>query len=97
MKRILFLAVVLLVTWSVFQKPSSRTCPDDPSRLDEYAPSVDAGPKAQDTRPQFRCDGRHYCIQIHSRAEAIFFTRNCPDTKIDSDQDGIPCEHDSRF
>ncbi|MCK0155445.1 excalibur calcium-binding domain-containing protein [Alcanivorax sp. S6407] len=32
-----------------------------------------------------------------SRAEAEFFTRNCPNTKMDGDRDGIPCENDSRF
>lgn len=45
----------------------------------------------------FRCDGRQHCSQMNSRAEAEFFTRNCPNTKMDGDRDGIPCENDSRF
>lgn len=45
----------------------------------------------------FHCDGRQYCSQMHSRAEAEYFLRNCPDTKMDGDHDGIPCENDSRF
>lgn len=45
----------------------------------------------------FRCDGRVYCSQMTSRAEAEFFIRNCPNTKMDGDRDGIPCENDSRF
>jgi hypothetical protein len=32
-----------------------------------------------------------------SRAEAEYFLSNCPDTKMDGDHDGIPCENDSRF
>ncbi|MCP5423956.1 MAG: excalibur calcium-binding domain-containing protein [Gammaproteobacteria bacterium] len=45
----------------------------------------------------FKCDGRQYCSQMRSRAEAEFFIRNCPNTKMDGDRDGIPCENDSRF
>lgn len=45
----------------------------------------------------FSCDGRQYCSQMHSRAEAEYFLKNCPDTKMDGDHDGIPCEHDSRW
>jgi hypothetical protein len=45
----------------------------------------------------FHCDGRQHCSQMGSRAEAEFFLRNCPDTKMDGDHDGIPCENDSRF
>lgn len=46
---------------------------------------------------QFVCDGRQHCSQMRSRAEAEFFLRNCPNTKMDGDNDGIPCENDSRF
>lgn len=41
---------------------------------------------------QFKCDGRQHCTQMRSYDEAIFFLRNCPDTKMDGDRDGIPCE-----
>ena len=46
---------------------------------------------------KFNCDGRQYCSQMKSRAEAEFFIRNCPNTKMDGDHDGIPCENDSRW
>jgi cold shock CspA family protein len=45
----------------------------------------------------FSCDGRRYCSQMNSRAEAKYFLINCPDTLMDGDKDGIPCENDSRF
>ena len=45
----------------------------------------------------FKCDGRQYCSQMTSRAEAEFFIKNCPNTRMDGDKDGIPCENDSRF
>lgn len=40
----------------------------------------------------FRCDGRIYCSQMTSCAEATFFLRNCPGVKMDGDNDGVPCE-----
>lgn len=46
---------------------------------------------------KFSCDGRQYCSQMNSREEAEFFIRHCPNTKMDSDNDGIPCENDSRW
>lgn len=46
---------------------------------------------------RFSCDGRQYCSQMTSLAEARFFTRNCPNTKMDGDGDGEPCENDSRW
>lgn len=41
---------------------------------------------------QFRCDGRVYCSQMRSCEEATFFIEHCPNTKMDGDEDGIPCE-----
>jgi cold shock CspA family protein len=40
----------------------------------------------------FRCDGRQHCSQMTSCDEATFFIENCPDTKMDGDHDGVPCE-----
>lgn len=40
----------------------------------------------------FRCDGRTRCSQMTSCAEATYFLRHCPGTRMDGDRDGIPCE-----
>lgn len=40
----------------------------------------------------FRCDGRTMCSQMTSCAEATYFLRQCPGTKMDGDLDGVPCE-----
>jgi hypothetical protein len=40
----------------------------------------------------YRCDGRTHCSQMTSCAEATFFLRNCPGTRMDGDNDGVPCE-----
>ena len=41
---------------------------------------------------EFQCDGRQLCSQMDSFEEAMFFLKNCSDSKMDSDHDGIPCE-----
>lgn len=38
------------------------------------------------------CDGRIHCSQMNSCAEATWFINNCPGTKMDGDNDGVPCE-----
>ncbi|MFM6991749.1 MAG: excalibur calcium-binding domain-containing protein, partial [Rhodoferax sp.] len=43
-------------------------------------------------RPVFQCDGRRYCQQMTSCAEAKYFLSHCPGVKMDGDGDGIPCE-----
>jgi endonuclease YncB( thermonuclease family) len=40
----------------------------------------------------YRCDGRTYCSQMHSCAEATYFLRHCPGVKMDGNNDGVPCE-----
>ena len=41
---------------------------------------------------RFRCDGRQFCSQMQSLEEAQFFLDNCPNTKLDGNYDGEPCE-----
>lgn len=38
------------------------------------------------------CDGRQHCSQMRSCEEATWFIRNCPNTKMDGEGDGVPCE-----
>lgn len=40
----------------------------------------------------FQCDGRTRCSQMSSCEEAKFFLAHCPNTQMDGDGDGIPCE-----
>lgn len=46
----------------------------------------------QTAPPLFRCDGRTRCTQMRSCEEAVYFLNNCPNTEMDGDHDGIPCE-----
>ena len=50
------------------------------------APTTSGVPEA------FSCDGRTYCSQMTSCAEAKWFINNCPGTKMDGNNDGIPCQ-----
>jgi len=86
--RILALAVVGALSSSYF-KDQQQIRTDSASRNSSFFKKL--------TPPRFECDGRQHCTQMTSRAEAEFFIKNCPNTKMDGDHDGIPCENDSRF
>ena len=43
-------------------------------------------------KEQNKCDGRVWCSEMTSCSEAKYFIKNCPGTKMDGDNDGIPCE-----
>ncbi|WP_180124578.1 cold shock domain-containing protein [Acinetobacter sp. YH12097] len=43
-------------------------------------------------KSQFSCDGRTHCSQMKSYEEAVYFLQHCPGTKMDGNNDGIPCE-----
>lgn len=90
--RLLLIAVLAIVTWKGYEHFNART-----DVVPVVAASVDAGPESAAPEPMFRCDGRQHCSQMTSRAEAEYFVRHCPDTRMDGDRDGVPCENDSRF
>jgi hypothetical protein len=60
-----------------------------PEHLSQQATS---GLNAPVATTNYRCDGRTYCSQMGSCEEATWFLRNCPGTKMDGNNDGIPCE-----
>ncbi len=102
MKKVILLILLVAAAWNYYlteaqrvnvkQTVSQYTQPDTLNRvLTGKAPRYAAKDSA------FRCDGRQYCSQMKSRAEAEFFVQHCPDVKMDGDNDGVPCENDSRF
>lgn len=43
--------------------------------------------------PKFQCEaGKTHCSHMSSCAEATFYIQNCPNTQMDGNGDGIPCE-----
>ena len=47
---------------------------------------------ANSNSQQFKCDGRTQCSQMTSCEEATYFLRQFPNTQMDGDNDGKPCE-----
>lgn len=93
------LALLLVVAlgaygYKTFQNRTARM----PARA--AAPQLVSPAQASSARPtvlspattSFRCDGRTHCSQMTSCDEATFFLRTCPNTQMDGDNDGIPCE-----
>jgi hypothetical protein len=90
MRKLAIIAVLAISGWQLYE--SRERAP-----VLELTRSSQAAESMASAAPQFSCDGRQHCSKMHSRAEAEFFIQNCPNTKMDGDNDGEPCENDSRF
>ena len=95
MQKVITLAIIVALGWYGYTKYQGRIGAEqlvetEATRLESQAvtplPAVDQGASA------FKCDGRTHCSQMTSCAEATYFLKNCPGTKMDGDNDGIPCE-----
>jgi hypothetical protein len=84
MKQVLLIVVLIAVAVDGFYRHRSKAAPPESNELRS---SIEAPANAS-----FTCDGRVYCSQMHSCAEATFFIKNCPGTKMDGNNDGVPCE-----
>jgi hypothetical protein len=95
MKRLMIIVLFALVAWQGYGEYKSRRFADvDPQDDAKMAQTKDpaATQRETTTKSHFRCDGRTYCSQMTSCAEATFFLRNCPGVKMDGNYDGVPCE-----
>lgn len=93
-KYLLALIMIGALVWYGYgnYKPSSapvtggeRTAPTRASVASDFT-------EAKPTSAQLSCDGRTHCSQMRSCAEATYFIQHCPNTKMDGDNDGVPCE-----
>ncbi|TDF39164.1 excalibur calcium-binding domain-containing protein [Alteromonadaceae bacterium M269] len=89
MKNWLILILVVLVAWKLYTQNQATT----PQAIAPTQPIV-FEPVEKEFKPTitYHCDGRQNCSQMRSYDEALYFLKNCPDTKMDGDNDGIPCE-----
>jgi Excalibur calcium-binding domain len=103
MNRIIVLIIVSAIGWYGYgqYKTASKAHSqiDQPSEpkfdfpTQPKSESLLLTPKQESTgSSSFRCDGRTHCSQMTSCAEATYFLKNCPDTKMDGNNDGVPCE-----
>lgn len=94
MKRLIVLALIGYFAWTGYTKYQARH--DARAEAFEESPAADLRPLSamakSDDSVRFKCDGRTYCSQMTSCAEATYFLGNCPGTKMDGNNDGVPCE-----
>ena len=92
MKLILVMLVVGLLAWKLSPELQSWAAVQlsNPKEVSKEVSIVVTAPKP--VSAPFKCDGRKYCSQMTSCAEAKNFLKNCPGMKMDGDNDAIPCE-----
>lgn len=95
--QIVGILIILVFSWTNGEIELFSPVVSNVADIRLSAPAISSFSSSIAPSQRFECDGRQYCSQMHSRAEAEFFLRNCPSTKMDGDHDGIPCENDSRF
>ena len=64
------------------ESATSQAVASEPARTEAVGPPP----------PRFRCDGRTHCSHMSSCEEAKYFIQNCPNTAMDGNNDGVPCE-----
>ena len=84
MKNIVLLVLLISMGWYGYSQYQRRL----------QVPLTGETPAPEQSAPEgrFKCDGRTYCSQMTSCAEATYFLQNCPGTKMDGNNDGVPCE-----
>lgn len=80
---VVFVGMIVSAGYS-FLAPKFNRSSSEPAAL--VSPPAEAAPG------RFQCDGRTHCSQMTSCAEATYFIRNCPNTEMDGNGDGVPCE-----
>lgn len=98
--RILLVALLVLVLALAGYGTRRHQYRNPPAPSESSAEPRESAAEPKESAPEpmaaqpasFNCDGRTYCSQMTSCAEATFFLKNCPGTKMDGDNDGIPCE-----
>lgn len=82
-------AAALLIVAGLFwgyHKLTDRSSPMPAGTSTQEQPAPQAQPQ------QFHCEGKTHCSEMGSKAEAEFYLHNCPNTEMDGDGDGDPCE-----
>lgn len=85
------LLLVSVIGYEAYQYASEKLAPKQENTPVKTQVLPEIKRQQPDSSP-YRCDGRQHCSQMTSCEEAKWFVRNCSDTKMDGDGDGIPCE-----
>ena len=90
MKKLILLLVLGVAAWKGYRHFNPEAPGDaPPSAVAAMAP---AAAPVRPVESAYRCDGRIHCSQMRSCDEATYFIRHCPNTQMDGDGDGVPCE-----
>lgn len=96
MKNMVYYLLVALVIYKAYQhftQPPPAVANSLPTTIMQApAPDEHVTMPVQPAVHSFVCDGRTHCSQMRTLAEAKFFLQHCPNTKMDGDHDGEPCE-----
>ena len=88
MKNLIVLALLAGLAWFGYNKYQTQLAAHaSPSPVKAQVVASDGVAAAS-----FKCDGRTHCSQMTSCAEATYFIQHCPNTKMDGNNDGVPCE-----
>jgi hypothetical protein len=91
--RLLLTVVIFAAVWSLYaRRESHRYQLPAGSSLPESTGLRSAPDMTTPGAPSFHCDGRTYCSQMTSCAEAKYFLARCPNVRMDGDHNGVPCE-----
>jgi hypothetical protein len=86
-RNVLVFAVLAALAWFGYTKYQAQ------GGLYARAGFTATAPSQAPSQPdRFSCDGRTRCTQMTSCEEATYFIQHCPNTTMDGDHDGLPCE-----
>jgi hypothetical protein len=97
-RKLILIAVIAALIWAGYGRNSEQrerreaaeiTQPAEEDLLPERPAQSDQAPPVGKV---FSCDGRTRCTEMKSCDEALYFIAHCPGTKMDGDDDGVPCE-----
>lgn len=94
-KNIFALIIFAALAWYGYGKYKATTdatarTASSPSEASQQVQLATSTPAAVQSR--FTCDGRTHCSAMTSCAEATYFIQHCPNTEMDGNKDGVPCE-----
>jgi hypothetical protein len=88
--KLVIVAGLLWYGWNKYQEHQPAQTPPTPVTVGRESKIAAGISRVEPSR--FSCDGRTRCSQMKSCAEASYFIKNCPNTEMDGDKDGQPCE-----
>ena len=94
MRRLIVVVILGLLAWKGYgryQEQRLAASAVAPEAAQSIQPVVET-PAVLTDSTRFACDGRTHCSQMTSCEEATYFIQHCPNTKMDGNNDGVPCE-----